>query len=332
MNNSLLSWTKATLQKLSLKPDLKHKGQHFLVDKNLGKFLISQLPELPIIEIGSGLGAITGFLVQRNLPVVAVEIDRRFEPILAPLQEKYSNLKVIFANVLKVDFSQIEKEFKFKNKVWLTGNLPYQLVEPLLLKLVRNPKEREVIAGATFLISERSAREMGKLKPPRGKLGILATSLFNFQLIKVGIGKENFWPPSRTSSAIVKLTKLKPKELYSSPSRFLWYRLFTHPRSKVKNSLREGLVILFQTTKNQARAIIKKLGLSENLLEKTVEQLNGNQLEELDKAIFKVSNNQKSFPLCSLSSSEKKFSVLISSLFSLIILLFLTDSLRWLFE
>ena len=293
---SLLNQIIKTCQKLDLKPDVIFAGQYFIIDLDLRNKLVNATPHLPLIEIGPGLGTLTEPLAKRSQPIIAIEIDSRLKPILLPLQEKYPNLLLIFANVLKISFHQLKKNLRAtKMSFWLVGNLPYQLVEPLILKLAQNPKEREVIAGAVFLVSERSGQEMVKKKPPRTKLGILSNSFFQPQLVETGIEKTSFWPPPRTRPAIIKLTKKGLKELMSLPPDFIWHYLFEHTRAKIKNALREAIIAFFRQqpgsrnkpfTKNQARKIINDFNLPTQMLEKSVEQLNQEELNLVDKVLF----------------------------------------------
>lgn len=262
-----------------------------MVSEEVRNQFLSRIPCLPIIEIGPGLGVITEPMAKRGLPIMVVEIDRRFAPVLLPLQKRYPNLTVVFANALKINFRQEGEKLRVgKEGVWLVGALPYQLVEPLMLKLARNPEEKRVIAGATLLVSERSARQMIKERPPRAKLGMLTTSLFKPRLVKMGIDKSNFWPQPRTRSAIIELTGWGQGELLVQPANFLWRYLFSHSRAKIKNALREGLIAWQQggLTKNQARSLIVQLNLPDQLLNKSTEQLNRSELEKLDQALFSL--------------------------------------------
>ncbi len=305
--NKLLAWTKEKWHRLDGKLETKHWGQHFLVDEKVRNQLVEQVPLMPVVEIGPGLGALTEPLARRALPMAAIEIDRRFEPVLQPLQAKYPHLKVIFANALRVDFFQLAKEMG-KEQIWLAGNLPYQLLEPLLLKLIRQRRGKEIVAGATFLISQRSAWEMVKDRPPRTKLGLLAASLFDGYLAKEKIGRESFWPQPRTQSAIIHLERRDKRALAAQPVDFIWRYLFGHPRARVENALREAFIALDYArsqmegdkkiahrrepekflTKNRSRELVRQLKLPARLGELPVEQLGNMELEDLDRALFEL--------------------------------------------
>ena len=287
---ALLTKTKNLCADLGIRPDTSHRGQHFLINSKIRDLLLEEIPILPVIEIGAGLGTLTEPLAKRGLPLRAIETDQRFIPFLGFLEGKYPQLISWFTSALKIDFAQLAKGMgAYHQGVWLAGSPPYQLMEPLLMKFVSRPAESQVILGVTFLISQRSAREIIRQQPPRTKLGLLANSLFSGQIVMDNIGPENFWPRPRTQSAIVKLIRhLQPAQPRSS---FIWRYLFRHPRAKVKNALREALIALSTLrqketlTKNQARQIIQQLSLPEKISESAIGQLSNKELGQLDQKL-----------------------------------------------
>ena len=58
----------------------KHLGQHFLVDLNIARRIADTVdtpfPELPVLEVGPGMGVMTQYLLEKPRPVKVVEIDR----------------------------------------------------------------------------------------------------------------------------------------------------------------------------------------------------------------------------------------------------------------
>ena len=62
----------------SVKPK-KNLGQHFLTDLNVAKRIadtVDACPNIPILEIGPGMGVLTQYLVEKHRDVKAVEIDK----------------------------------------------------------------------------------------------------------------------------------------------------------------------------------------------------------------------------------------------------------------
>lgn len=56
----------------------KNLGQHFLTDLNIAKRIadtVDACSDIPVLEIGPGMGVLTQYLVEKPRPVKAVEID-----------------------------------------------------------------------------------------------------------------------------------------------------------------------------------------------------------------------------------------------------------------
>ena len=67
----------------------KNLGQHFLTDLNIAKAIadtVDACPDLPILEVGPGMGVMTQYLVEKPRPFKVVEIDRES---VAYLQEHF---------------------------------------------------------------------------------------------------------------------------------------------------------------------------------------------------------------------------------------------------
>ena len=58
----------------------KHLGQHFLKDRRIAAAIVDAMKAVgcdTVIEVGPGMGVLTGFLAERNLPAFrVVELDR----------------------------------------------------------------------------------------------------------------------------------------------------------------------------------------------------------------------------------------------------------------
>lgn len=69
----------------------KHLGQHFLVDLTIARRIAdtvdSPFPDLPVLEVGPGMGVMTQYLIEKPREVKVVEIDRES---VAYLKEHFS--------------------------------------------------------------------------------------------------------------------------------------------------------------------------------------------------------------------------------------------------
>ena len=121
--------------------DFKYKkslGQNFLNDKNiLGKIVLSSniFPNSLIIEVGPGNGALTKELIKTGNYVLAFEIDDRLRDSLELLEKNNENLRVVFADFLKVNVNDYINNYKF-NKLYVIANIPYYITTPIVTKII----------------------------------------------------------------------------------------------------------------------------------------------------------------------------------------------------
>lgn len=105
----------------------KGLGQNFLINPSVCPRMadFSGAGEgVGVIEIGPGIGVLTQELCLRADKVVAVEIDKRLLPVLEETLSDFDNLKVVNADVMELDLSElIENEFKGM-RVVVCANLP----------------------------------------------------------------------------------------------------------------------------------------------------------------------------------------------------------------
>ena len=115
----------------------KSFGQNFLVDQSyIDKIIAALNPQRDevVIEIGAGRGALTEKLIERSGKVIAVELDRDLIPLLREKFGRFENFRIIEADALKIDFSEISKIENKKLK--LVANLPYYISTAILQKLI----------------------------------------------------------------------------------------------------------------------------------------------------------------------------------------------------
>ena len=107
-------------------------GQHFLVDENILGVIgrLAELgPEDVVLEIGPGLGALTGYLADRVAHVHAVELDRGLEPHLAERLAGRGNVELLFGDALAVDLAALHPP-----PAKLVANLPYNVATPVVVE------------------------------------------------------------------------------------------------------------------------------------------------------------------------------------------------------
>ncbi len=136
--------TKKILKKYNIKLN-KRLGQNFLIDSNILHKIVKKAevgPNDVILEIGSGIGTLTEFLINAVKPsgkVVCIEIDKKLVNIFNDIRTSFinfgntDNIYLINADATRLDYSEIYNNFKITKAV---SNLPYKTAAPLILKIL----------------------------------------------------------------------------------------------------------------------------------------------------------------------------------------------------
>jgi 16S rRNA (adenine1518-N6/adenine1519-N6)-dimethyltransferase len=280
----------------------KDIGQHFLINEAVMQEIVDLTPQnKTIIEIGAGSGLLTKHLVKTSRKVYAIEIDKSFSRSLSLLEKKTKNLVVLYQNALKLlNKNNFKKNFGKESNLWISGNIPYHITEPLIMRIVTLP-----VHGATLLTGARFANEITATQDSKdfGKLGILVNTFFKPKL-KGYVEKQNFFPPPRTTSAIITLETKTKNDILNDQTAYLFKEIFlsSHRGTLIKNILRESIIRYkqylltgsnnktrrFLITKNEAREIIKELHLPNEILDKSVEQLTNDEFKILFRELQKL--------------------------------------------
>jgi len=228
------------------------KDQFFLIDQEIIKKIVEEAkirPNEKVVEIGAGLGFITWEIAKRSRNVLAIEIDRRFKPILNKLP---SWVKVVYGDAWKILGGLHYSKYKFDK---LISSLPYSLCEPIMHKFTYGVKFKTIV----FVI------------PKKFFYKILNHPIFSafYKIEKVlDVPKKAFYPIPRVNSVVAKITPYKNPPL----SAVICQYLYKHRRSLTKNALVEALIEVSpkiyqrKITKNQARKLVQELGIDQKLL------------------------------------------------------------------
>lgn len=184
----------------------KSKGQHILKNPLLVDAIVqkSGIKSTDVIlEIGPGTGNLTKKLLEAGKMVIAVEIDPR---MVLELQRRfqgtpYSNrLKVIQGDVLRTELPYFDI---------CVANIPYQISSPLTFKLLNH---QPAFRCAIIMFQREFAMRL--VAQPGDKLYCRLTVNTQlharvFHLLKVG--KNNFRPPPKVDSSVVRIEPRKPR-------------------------------------------------------------------------------------------------------------------------
>lgn len=223
----------------------KALGQHFLTDLNVAKRIADtiekdQLPEdakvwndLPVLEVGPGMGVLSQFLLSAGRQVKAVEIDTESVEFL---HKVFPSLDVIEGDFLKMDLSEI-----FGGKFALIGNYPYNISSQIFFKVLDYKESIPVVSG----MLQKEVAERICCKPGTKVYGILSVLLQAWYdceyLFNVSPGV--FSPPPKVMSGVIRLTRNSRTSLGCDEKMFktVVKTAFGQRRKTLRNSL-SGLI------------------------------------------------------------------------------------------
>ena len=174
----------------------KRFGQHFLVDAGIIRAIVDAIdpqPGQPLVEIGPGLGALTGPLLARAGSLSVVEIDRDLTARL----RRVAGLTVIEADVLKLDFATLGTGLR------IVGNLPYNISTPILFHLLDTVG---LVADQHFMLQREVVQRMaaGPGGKDYGRLSVMLQWRYRIDDL-FEVPPEAFDPPPRVHSAVVRM-------------------------------------------------------------------------------------------------------------------------------
>ena len=216
-------------------------GQNFLTDKNVVNRIIAAVepkPDETIIEIGPGRGALTKRLLESGARVIAVEFDRDLVPQLREKFSDASNLKLIEADALTVNFCEVIQPTVSARVV---ANLPYNIGTAILQRLI---EQRACVSEMVLMlqreVADRIMAEAGS--HDRGYLSVFVEAYCEAEKL-FDVSPQSFRPVPKVVSTIMRLRIRRRIAADVKDEKLLWQVVsagFAHPRKTILNNLREA--------------------------------------------------------------------------------------------
>ncbi len=181
----------------------KNLGQHFLTDLNIARQIadtVDVYPEIPVLEIGPGMGVLTQYLVTKNREVKAVEIDSES---VAYLHENFPKLR---DNIIGEDFLRMDLMKIFDGRQFvLTGNYPYDISSQIFFKML---DYKDLIPCCTGMIQREVAQRMASAPGCKafGILSVLIQAWYDVEYLFT-VDENVFNPPPKVKSAVIRMTR-----------------------------------------------------------------------------------------------------------------------------
>ena len=125
------------LDKYGLSP-LKKLGQNFLTDSNIvGKIAEAAgiTSSSNVIEIGPGLGSLTGRISDTAKRVVCIELDSGLMRVLEDRFKDTGNVTLIHGDILKTDLNETAEKYFGGEDFIVVGNLPYYITAKTIIRI-----------------------------------------------------------------------------------------------------------------------------------------------------------------------------------------------------
>jgi 16S rRNA (adenine1518-N6/adenine1519-N6)-dimethyltransferase len=201
--------TQEVIKKYNLTPN-KKLGQNFLLDFFItDKIVLSHgnLSDVEILEVGPGPGTLTrSLLASQAKKIFAIEMDERcikFLNDLAALSD--DRLVIIQGDALKLDESSLTSD-----KLVVIANLPYNIGTNLILKWLENIS---LFKSITVMLQKEVAERICATPSSKeyGRLSIISQLYCDTEIL-FDVAPENFFPPPKVTSSILRLIPLaKPR-------------------------------------------------------------------------------------------------------------------------
>lgn len=243
------------LDELGIRPS-KALGQNFLVDANILRIIVEQADVRrteTVLEIGPGLGMLTGELIARAKKVVAIEKDRR---LCRYLRGRFPDIELMEGDAVEVELPRCDK---------VVANLPYSISTPILERFVEGEaKPRRMVVTLQREVAQRLAAT------PRhkdyGALTLFTTLCYHVTVAHV-ISPHCFYPEPRVESAVVVLDRRDPrvKPAPGAPFHEIVRLGFGHRRKMLKKLLagRGDIEAAFASVGISATARAEELSLEQ---------------------------------------------------------------------
>jgi 16S rRNA (adenine1518-N6/adenine1519-N6)-dimethyltransferase len=219
----------------------KRFGQHFLEAAWIARVIdaADPLPTDAFLEIGPGRGALTFALARRAGEVVAVEVDRDLAGALA--RKAPANVRVVTADVLRVDVATLLSGCSAAGRRRIIGNLPYNVSTPIISRLLEAAPPQGPVFDATLMVQKEVADRLAAA-PGGGDYGVLSilTQARADVVRLIDLPPGAFRPAPQVHSTLVRLTFGHPRvppSLAPTVSRLV-RSVFTQRRKVLANALK----------------------------------------------------------------------------------------------
>ncbi len=242
----------------------KGLGQNFLIDGNIVRKIVrsAEITEDDyVLEIGPGMGTLTEELALNAKKVIAIEIDKRLEPILEETLQPYDNVEVVYGDVLKLPLREIIEDKCKGQSVKVVANLPYYVTTPIIGRLI----EEELPLKSISVMVQKEVAERMVAKPHTKEYGSLTlfVGFYTEPKIMMKVPKTVFMPQPKIDSSVI---RLQIRENLPDTNRDSYFKLVRAAFSKRRKTLINALSTYgLEADKEEIREALKRAEIEETV-------------------------------------------------------------------
>ena len=235
----------------------KQFGQNFISDTNLLESIVSLAgvdQDVTVLEIGCGAGTLTRALAAKAGRVIAYEIDKKLQPVLAETLAGVDNAEVVFRDFLRQDMAELESKLP---PYTVVANLPYYITTPLVTKFLDEAhKAKALVVMVQDDVARRFCAREGT--PDYGAITAAIARRASAEIVK-SVPRRMFFPVPNVDSAVVRLTfaegriPVRDAATYRATVR----AAFLSRRKTLENNLMQA----FSLPREEARDILRRAGV-----------------------------------------------------------------------
>lgn len=237
----------------------KGLGQNFLTSQNVLEEIVDAAEiDSGVIEVGPGFGVLTSELAKNSNKVVTIEIDERLLDVLEYTLSDYDNVKIVNADILKLDLHKLIQEEFGDEKVSIAANLPYYITTPIITKLL---EEKLPLKNIVVMVQKEVALRMAA-KPSSKDYGAITVlcQYYTEPSVVTNAPASLFVPPPKVDSAVLKL-KIREKPAVQVQDEKMFFRVVKAAFSQRRKTLLNCLCSNFSFPKEEMSALLEGVGI-----------------------------------------------------------------------
>ncbi len=263
----------------------KSLGQNFLTDKNISSKIVDSLGICDgdlVLEIGPGMGALTGLLFEKNCKLIAVDADLRAIELLRKTYLR-PNFELIHSDIREINLPELMK-INNSNKIKIIGNIPYNISSDISFWLMENS---ELIESAIIMFQKEVAQRFAaKLRTKDYGILTVALNLVGSGKILFDVSPNCFYPKPEVTSSIFKFAFNDGKNENFTEIKEIVRAAFNQRRKTLRNALKNLLEIKTGKKIDEVAIELKNRGM--DVLSKRAEELTADDFTKLNELLKSI--------------------------------------------